>query len=156
MQFVQCRGSCFHMCEVSLYMLKYSTKMVLIYPITWGNFGRQVQHWPLSICSYYLFNWKTTTIFTFSVIHFFVPNNIVIIFCSMTFLLDLALQEYLSLVVKSPEKVLFVTRICILSSKNTRKMAIQKSISCSQLIWYDYMKCSKFYSEICIEFNGDW
>ena len=48
--------------------------------------------------------------FTFSAIYFFVPNNIVIIFCLMTFLLDLAfkqLQEYLSLAVKTPEKVLF-------------------------------------------------
>ena len=46
-------------------------------------------------------------IFTFSVIYFFVPINIVIIFCLMTFLLDLAfkhLQEYLSLAVNTPEK----------------------------------------------------
>ena len=48
--------------------------------------------------------------FTFSVIYFIGPNNTVIIFCLMTFLLDLAfkqLQEYLSLAVKTPEKVLF-------------------------------------------------
>ena len=48
--------------------------------------------------------------FTFSVVYFFVPNNIVIIFCLMIFLLDLAfkqLQEYSSLAVKTPEKALF-------------------------------------------------
>ena len=83
---------------------------IKVYAVTWGNFGRQVQQWPLSIFSYYLFNSKNTKMFPFSVIYFFVPNNIGIIFGLMTFPLDLAfkqLQEYLSLAIKAPEKVLF-------------------------------------------------